>query len=207
MGQQDQIESRTIGDYLDALASSEPAPGGGSVAGLVGALAVGLGAMVVSLTRDASQELIDAGRRLDALRSSMIASGAADERAYAGFVRATKMPKSTDEEKANRRHAMQQALQEAAAVPMQLAETGVELLREMKCIVAHGSKHVLSDAAIAVILASACVDTSLINVRVNLPMIKDPELRNRLTDHAITLEQQAHELAESLRSMLDDRNT
>src|SRR5699024_5571126 len=107
---QEDIRNRTIGNYLDALASSEPAPGGGSVAGLVGALAAGLGEMVVSLTRNADPSVVDAASRLSELRHSALASGTADENAYGGYVRASKMPKSTDEEKARRRSTMQAAL-------------------------------------------------------------------------------------------------
>src|SRR5699024_3808970 len=105
------------------LASSEPSPGGGSVAGLVSALAAGLGGMVASLTRDADPSVVDAASRLADLRASALASGAADELAYGGYIKASRMPKSTDEEKARRRTAMQEAMQEAASVPLNLACT------------------------------------------------------------------------------------
>lgn len=207
MDYDEKLESRTIGDYLEALASDSPAPGGGSVAGIIGALAAALGEMVVSLTRDAPNELQEAGRKLSSLRASSIASGAADELAYAGYVDATKLPKSTDEEKQIRRATMQEALQEAATVPMQLAETAIELLESLDAVVHHGSKHVLSDASTAITLAVACVDASLINVRVNLPMIRDKELAGSLAGHAHKLEQHAHQLAENLREGITDRHS
>src|SRR5699024_8343134 len=87
------INDRTVGSYLDALASSAPAPGGGSVAGLIGALAAGLGEMVVSLTRDPNHEILEAAATLTDLRASALASGAADEQAYGGYVEASKLPK------------------------------------------------------------------------------------------------------------------
>ncbi len=199
------MESRPIGDYLDALASDAPAPGGGSVAGLVGALAAGLGQMVVSLTRDAPDELVQANERLAALRASMIASGAADELAYAGYVEASRMPKSTPEEKDLRRATMQEALKEAVAVPMQLAETASELLETLDPVIRLGSKHVISDAEIGITLALACVDASLVNVRVNIPMIRDKEMAGNLAGHAHKIEQRAHQLAENLRATLAER--
>ncbi len=199
------MESRPIGDYLDALASDAPAPGGGSVAGLVGALAAGLGQMVVSLTRDAPDELVQANERLAALRASMIASGAADELAYAGYVDASRMPKSTPEEKDLRRATMQEALKEAVAVPMQLAETASELLETLDPVIRLGSKHVISDAEIGITLALACVDASLVNVRVNIPMIRDKEMAGNLAGHAHKIEQRAHQLAENLRATLAER--
>lgn len=205
MDHDEKMESRPIGDYLDALASDAPAPGGGSVAGLVGALAAGLGQMVVSLTRDAPDELVQANERLAALRASMIASGAADELAYAGYVDASRMPKSTSEEKDLRRATMQEALKEAVAVPMQLAETASELLETLDPVIRLGSKHVISDAEIGITLALACVDASLVNVRVNIPMIRDKEMAGNLAGHAHKIEQRAHQLAENLRATLAER--
>jgi methenyltetrahydrofolate cyclohydrolase len=201
----DKLEARPIGDYLDALASDAPAPGGGSVAGLVGALAAGLGQMVVSLTREAPDELLQANEKLAALRASMIASGAADELAYAGYVEASRMPKSTAEEKDLRRATMQEALKEAVAVPMQLAETASELLETLEPVIRLGSKHVVSDAEIGITLALACVDASLVNVRVNIPMIRDKEMAGSLAGHAHKLEQRAHQRAENLRATLAQR--
>lgn len=205
MDHDEKMESRPIGDYLDALASDAPAPGGGSVAGLVGAFAAGLGQMVVSLTREAPDELVQANERLAALRASMIASGAADELAYAGYVDASRMPKSTPEEKDLRRATMQEALKEAVAVPMQLAETASELLETLDPVIRLGSKHVISDAEIGITLALACVDASLVNVRVNIPMIRDKEMAGNLAGHAHKIEQRAHQLAENLRATLAER--
>lgn len=205
MDHDDKLEARPIGDYLDALASDAPAPGGGSVAGLVGALAAGLGQMVVSLTREAPDELLQANEKLAALRASMIASGAADELAYAGYVEASRMPKSTGEEKDLRRATMQEALKEAVAVPMQLAETASELLETLEPVIRLGSKHVVSDAEIGITLALACVDASLVNVRVNIPMIRDKEMAGSLAGHAHKLEQRAHQRAENLRATLAER--
>ena len=203
--QDERLESRTIGDYLGALASSAPAPGGGSVAGLIGALAASLGEMVVSLTRKADPALEEVAGKLQALRASAIASGAADEMAFRAFVEASKMPKETEEDKARRTATMQEALEEAAAVPMELAGTAIQLLEHLETVVRFGSKHVLSDAATAITLAVTCVDCSLINVRVNLPMIKNVEVAGSLRGKAQKLEQHAHMLAEELRAELEKR--
>lgn len=199
------IDNRTIGTYLDALASSQPAPGGGSVAGLVGALAAGLGEMVVSLTRDADPELVKAADTLSDLRASALASGAADEQAYGGYVEASKMPKETDQQKSVRKATMQEALEEAAAVPLELALTAGRVLDALAPIVRHGSTHVLSDAAIAITLALACVDASLINVRINLPMIRNDEVVTSIRGKAQEAEQRARRLAEELRDELANR--
>jgi formiminotetrahydrofolate cyclodeaminase len=202
---EERLEDRTIGNYLDALASSAAAPGGGSVAGLIGALSAALGEMVISLTRNADPALEEVAGKLRAFRSSAMASSAADEMAYSSFVDASRMPKETGEDKARRTATMQEALEEAAAVPLELAGTAIQLLEHFEPVVRLGSKHVLSDMATAITLAVACVDCSLINVRVNLPMMKNIEVAGSLRGKAQKVEQQAHALAEELRDELNKR--
>jgi methenyltetrahydrofolate cyclohydrolase len=202
----DTLESRTIGTYLDALASSAPAPGGGSVAGLVGALAAGLAQMVISLTTDVDG-LAETANELASLRASSLASGEADELAYSGYLEATKMPKSTPEEKDRRRETMQGTIRHAAEVPLELAATGVRMLEHLAPVVERGNPHVLSDAEIAITLAVACVDASLVNVRINLPLIRDAEAAGAIRDKARQLERHAHHLADQLRTDLATRRS
>jgi formiminotetrahydrofolate cyclodeaminase len=205
MDHDEKLETRTISSYLEMVASDAPAPGGGSVAGVVGALAAALGEMVVNLTDAPTSKLAEAGARLASLRASMVASGAADELAYPAYLDASKLPKSTDEEKSHRKAMMQEAMQEAAAIPMQLAETGIETLETLQAVMLHGNPRVLSDAEVAAILARACIDASLVNVRVNLAYIKDPETSGHLAGHAHKIEQHAGQLVESLKRQLADR--
>ncbi len=206
MDHDEKLEARTIGRYLGMVASDAPAPGGGSVSGVVGALAAALGEMVIQLTDAPTDELVAAGERLASLRASTVASAAADELAYPAYLDASRMPKGTSEEKARRKAMMQEAMQEAAAIPMQLAETGIEILETLQAVMLHGNPRVLSDGEVAMILARACVDASLVNVRVNLAYIKDPETTGHLSGHAHKLEQHAGQLVESLKKQLADRD-
>lgn len=205
MDHDERLEARSIGRYLEMVASDAPAPGGGSVAGVVGALSAALGEMVVQLTHQPTEELAAAGERLATLRASTVASGAADELAYPAYLDASRMPKDTEEEKARRTAMMQEAMREAAAIPMQLAETGIEILETLQAVMLHGNPRVLSDAEVAMIFARACVDASLVNARVNLPYIKDPETTGHLAGHAHKLEQHAGQLVESLSKQLAER--
>jgi methenyltetrahydrofolate cyclohydrolase len=201
----EKLEDRSVGTYVEMVASDAPAPGGGSVAGVVGALAAALGEMVVNLTENAGPELIEAGNRLQSLRASSLASGAADELAYPAYIDASRLPKSTPEEKARRKAMMQEAMQEAAAIPMQLAETAIEILETLQPVVLRGNPRVVSDAEVAMILSRACVDASLVNVRVNLAYIQNKETSGNLAGHAHKIEQHAAQLVESLRSQIAER--
>jgi len=177
------VSERTIGDYLDALASSAPAPGGGSVAGVVGGLAMCLGRMVVSLSPE-SETLRASSARLEEATAQCIVASGDDERAYGGYVAASKLPKSTPEEKKARRVAMQAALHDAAETPMRLAELLTAMKAEIRVIAELGSSHVVSDAAAALLLADAAIGICRNNVEVNLPYLKDAvfvdELKARL---------------------------
>jgi formiminotetrahydrofolate cyclodeaminase len=204
--EQDALQDRRIGDYLERVASSEPAPGGGSVAGVVMALGASLGEMVANLTDDAAQDLVAATARLTALRSSAVTSGAADELAYPAYLEASRMPKASEEEKARRKAMMQGAMEEAAAIPMQLAETGVEILEALQAVVLHGNRRVMSDAEVAIILARAAIDASLVNVRVNSDLIRDPETSANLETHARAIEDHAARIGDALARQLAEGN-
>jgi formiminotetrahydrofolate cyclodeaminase len=205
MSHNETLADRSIGTYLDMVASDTPAPGGGSVAGVVGGLAAALGEMVVSLTSDPAPELTAARDRLTALRASSVAFGAADEHLYPGYLEATRLPKSTPDEKAYRRASMQEAMKEAATTPMQLADAAMEMLEAFDAIVEHGNAHVLSDAAVAVLLARACIDACLINVRTNLTAIKDQEFVGSMAGKTHKIELRADQRVEELQSAIAAR--
>ena len=205
MDHDEKLADRSIDRYLEMVASDAPAPGGGSVAGVVGGLAAALGEMVANLTSNAPAGLTEARERLAALRASSVAFGAADELAYPGYLDATRLPKSTPDEKAYRRAMMQEAMKEAATTPMQLADTAMEMLDNMGPIVELGNPHVLSDAAVAILLARACIDASLINVRINLTTIRDEEFVGGMAGKAHKLEQRAAQRVEDLQAAIADR--
>lgn len=201
------LAQRTIGDYLETLGSSAPAPGGGSVAGLIGALAASLSQMVISLTlKSGSNPALEAQfETLAGVRQSLLAAAAADERAYGGYVDATRLPKGSDEEKAYRRTAMQAAIVNAANVPLMLAEAACGLLEELVPVARVGTAHALSDAEIATMLAHTSVQAALVNVRVNLPLIKDEAKARSISSRANTVEARAACHAAGVRAALDAR--
>lgn len=204
------LADRTIGLYLDTLSSAAPAPGGGSVAGLVGALAAALGQMVISLTDRASDphpELDSLGERLVERRRACLDASADDERAYSGYVAASKLPRDTADDRTSRRQAMQDALKESARVPLDLARTALGLLGDLQSVIRHGSRHVLSDAEIASILANAAVMTALVNVRINIPHIKDEDLAASLRTEADEVERNATTAANRCKTLLRERRS
>ena len=174
---QQPVTARTIGHYLETLGSSDPTPGGGSAAGVIGALGASLGLMVISLTNtddsDANTHLDAARTRLEELRDRFTRLAEEDEAVYQSYRDAASLPRSSPEEKAARREAMQQALKNAASVPLAACEAAVDLGKVLVPVQQYGNPYLLSDARIAVLCAETCFESSRINVNVNLAMIND----------------------------------
>ncbi len=175
---------RTLGQYLEALASSAPTPGGGSASAYTGALGAALIAMVARLTKpvdDAAQAALDIiASKADEVQVSLTDCAIADEAVYAAYRAATARPKSTDDEKASRTQAMQAALVRAAEAPIATASAAATALNLAAKCAAIGTRHALSDIRTARHLLHAAINGAFENVQVNLDMIKDATERDRL---------------------------
>lgn len=171
--------------YVAAVAARQAAPGGGSVLGVTAALGAGLGAMVCrfSAPSGAAAELppvlVPVLAELDDLRTEALRLAAADEEAYGSYRAASSMAKRTDEERAERRRAMQAALVASTEVPLAVATTSQRILTLLDTVAEAGNPYLRSDAEIGGFLAVAALRGSLINVRGNVAMLKDPEVADR----------------------------
>lgn len=173
---QEAVSERTIGAYTEALAGEQPAPGGGSAAGVVGALAACLAEMVASLTREPSDAIIAAKATMQDLRQRALQCARDDEMAYGRYIQALKLPKNTEDEKDDRKRTLAAAMEQSARVPLSLAVVAIEILHGLRPIIVDGNKSVLGDASAAIVLAQATVDICEINVQANLAYIKDESL-------------------------------
>ena len=184
----EKLTDQTIVQFLDALASSAPAPGGGSAAALSGALGAALVSMVCNLTLGkkkyaAVQEDISALlERSEALRHQLIDLLQADVQVYTGVSQAYRMPRKTPEEKAARSAAIQQALKSAAQVPMQVAEACAQVLDLCTPAAEIGNVNLVSDAGVAALMAEAGLRSAALNVIINVNAIKDETYGNALGD-------------------------
>jgi formiminotetrahydrofolate cyclodeaminase len=147
-------------------------------------LGASLIAMVARLTKPKDPEqtvaLDSIAQIADRLRDSLVRAAEVDESVYAAYRSAADRPRTTDAEKADRTAAMQQALLAAAEAPIQTASmsaTALDLAGECARI---GTKHALSDIRTARHLLHAAIDGAFENVQVNLAMLKDEAIRDRL---------------------------
>ncbi|GIV68477.1 cyclodeaminase/cyclohydrolase family protein [Caldilinea sp.] len=171
-------EMKTI-EFLDALAAGQPTPGGGGAAALTGGMAAALLSMVIHFTigkkkyADVEAEMQEYLARTETLRRELLAAVDADAAAFDAVAATYALPKETEEQKAARTAAMQEALKHAAEVPFAVAEKCLALLQLAAPIGAKGNSNVVSDAATALYLAFAALKSALVNVNVNLKFIKD----------------------------------
>ncbi len=168
----------TIAGYLESVASASPAPGGGSVAAIVGSLGCALGEMVCSITlsrpsKNNEQRLSETHARLSECRATLVALAREDETAYLAYRSARALPRETAEDQQIRSIAMTQSLVHAAEIPLQIAERSSEALEALKIVAELGSSYTLADVATASYALSAAMKGALENVWVNLRSMKD----------------------------------
>lgn len=167
--------------FLDRLASRSPEPGGGSASALVGAVGAALVSMVANLTlgkekyadvQDRIEELL---RESEGLRADLQDLLQRDTEVYADVSAAYKLPRETEEQKAERNARIQEALKKATEVPFEIAEKCLEVARLSETAAEIGNVGAVSDAGVAVLLAEAAAQSAALNVKINVNSIEDRE--------------------------------
>jgi formiminotetrahydrofolate cyclodeaminase len=171
----------TLEAFLDDLASSKAAPGGGSVAALAGSLGAALVSMVANLTvgkekfKDVEPEVKAILAKSEELRHRLLAYIDDDVAAFNAYSAAARLPRDTDEQKAARSAAIQKALINAVDPPMDTVKACVEVLDLCRPIAEKGNVQAVSDAGVGALLAEAGLRSAALNVRINLGWIKDAD--------------------------------
>ena len=193
------MKNMTVEDFASKTASSEPAPGGGSVAALAGALAGALSEMVARLTigkkgyEDVHDEMSAMAEKAQRIRLQLIDDIQRDTNSFNKYMQALGMPKETEEQKEIRRNAMQEGLKEAAIVPFEVANTAFGIMELAELAVDKGNSNAVSDGLVAVMMARTAVLSALLNTKINLGSIKDEEFVREYSGKVKDLELKAIE--------------
>ncbi len=192
-----------ISELLEKTASSDPVPGGGSIAALGAAVSASLAEMVANLTvgkkgyEAVEKEMRAVAEKMRPLREKLLKDMDRDADAYNEVFSSFKLPKNSEEEKQKRQKAIQNGLKTAATVPLGVAEDALRILKLARTVIAKGNKNAVTDGAVAVMMARTAVLSALYNVKINLGSIKDQafvdEMRekvNRLEDEALKAERE-----------------
>jgi formiminotetrahydrofolate cyclodeaminase len=187
-----------IDDFLNRLASDAPTPGGGSAAAISGAMASGLLCMVANLTigkekyRDHWNEAKEVLNESLQLKDKFLALADQDAAAFDGVICALRMQKDTPAQREQRAADLQRALKKAAQSPMEIAEGCARVLALAWRLHDKCNPNALSDIGVAAHMAYAGMEGAIMNVRVNIPMIKDAEYTARLAQQMEIIRKEAN---------------
>jgi methenyltetrahydrofolate cyclohydrolase len=189
----------SVSAFLDALASAQPTPGGGTAAALSGAMGVSLLMMVSGLEKtrtntDAERAALGAVRaQLSSLRDRLTSLADEDSDAFDAVMAAYRLPKGSDAEKASRTRAIQDALRAATESPLDTLRTTVDSAVLARRVAEHGNPAAASDVRVALELLECAGAGAVANVEININGLADEsyrksaasailELTNRLTE-------------------------
>lgn len=202
---------KSLQSFLDQVASAEPAPGGGTVAALSGALGASLVAMVCRLTigkkgyEAVSAEMEAILPRAEALQRELTDLMQADTDAYARVMEAYRLPKTSEDERVTRTRAIQVALQHAADVPLRVAECCAQVLKLAHIVVEKGNKNAVSDGGVGAFMAQAGLRGAAFNVLINLNSISDETFKQDYRARVNRLQTEAEHLTREILHVVEQR--
>jgi len=173
------LVDRSVEAFVHRTASESPAPGGGSVAALMGALGAALATMVANLSAhkrgwdDRWEEFSDWAQQGTALHDELLSLVDLDTDAFDAVIRALGLPRQSEAEQAERHRAIQSATREAIEVPLRVMRRSLDGFEVIKAMVDQGLPASISDAAVAALAARSAVVGAGLNVRANLKEIED----------------------------------
>jgi len=169
----------TLAEFSERLASADPVPGGGSAAAVAAGLAASLVVMVARLSGDRPRYETYAATHARGLaageraRQRFMELADEDAAAYSEFAAALKLPRESDEERAERRDLMQAAARAASEVPLLVVRECHRLIREIEALAGRSNLNAASDLDVAALLTQAAARGARANVLINLPSVGD----------------------------------
>ena len=168
-------------DFLDALSSSAPVPGGGGASAAAGAMGAALGMMVANLTAgkkkyaDVEEEIIAIRGQLYDLQQRLVLLTDEDAKAFEPLSKAYGLPRSTPEEQEKKAEVMEAALYEASRPPLEMMETVLEVMRLLEILGEKGSRIAVSDVGVGISFCQAALEGASMNVFINTKSMKNRE--------------------------------
>lgn len=187
-------------DFIGALSSNAPVPGGGGASATVGALAAALGMMVTNLTigkkkyADYEEELIRCRSELEGLRDRLITLTDKDAEAFEPLSRAYSLPKDAPDYE----RIMEEALLTASLAPLEIMDTALECAHVLEVLVEKGSRLAISDVGVGIYFAQAAIEGAALNVYINTKMMKDRTRAEALNDRADAIIREGAALKEKI---------
>ncbi len=202
------LTQQKVSSFLDTLASNSPAPGGGSVAALAGALGSALTSMVCNLTigkkkyagvEDEMKHILQSSEKLREQFTRLIDT---DTEAFNKVMEAFALPKESDAQKAVRNAAIQGATKEAALVPLEVMKHIIDALALTKLVAEKGNANSVSDAGVSALMLYAAAESAALNVQINLQGITDVDFVGWKTDEVSSILRTSKTASEEILQMV-----
>src|SRR5439155_1038717 len=180
------LAKMNLREFCNETLSDSPAPGGGSVAALMGALGASLGGMVANLSAgkrgwdDKLQYFSDWAVKAQQLKDELLGLVDEDTAAFNKVMDALALPKQSAEEKASRAAAVESATKYAAEIPLKVMETASKSYELLAGMAEKGNPNSISDVGVGICAIRACIDGAALNVRINLANLKDEKFKSDL---------------------------
>ena len=201
----------TVKGFVDELASSSPAPGGGTIAAVSGAFAAGLGEMICTLTlqKNSLQEIQDGllplKSEFEALKKRLLELADEDTQSFNKVMAAFRLPKGSAAEVLARKSAIAQANLGATLVPLETAMVSVDAARGLSRAVSLINANVMSDCGVAMECAKTAALGAIMNVAINLPGIKDEQRKAEIEKELLVLKQNTENIYNLSAEKLNER--
>jgi glutamate formiminotransferase/formiminotetrahydrofolate cyclodeaminase len=185
-GSEKSLVKMNVREFCNEVASESPAPGGGSVAALMGALGASLGGMVANLSAgkrgwdDKLDYFSDWAVKAQQLKDELLALVDEDAAAFNKVMDAFGLPKGAEEEKTARAGAIEEATTRAAEVPLKVMQTAAKSYPLLAEMAEEGNPASISDVGVGALATRACIEAAALNVRINLAQLKDEQAKSAL---------------------------
>ncbi len=199
---------KTLQGFLDELASPSPAPGGGSVAALAGALGAALTSMVCNLTigkkkyAGVEESMKAILKESEELRSRFTVLIEKDTEAFNKVMEAFNLPKENDAQRALRDAAIVAATKEATLVPLEVMKHCIDGLALAQKVAANGNRNSVSDAGVSALMLQAACESAALNVKINLKSLSDTEFVHWKTDEMESILKTSRKMLEETQAVV-----
>lgn len=195
-----QLVDLNLTAFSNETASESPAPGGGSISAYVGVLGISLGTMVANLSSHKAgwderwEEFSDYAEAGQNLKNELIYLVDEDTNAFNKIMDAFKLPKATENEKANRKQAIQDASKYAIEIPFKVMEKTLKSMEIIKAMAEIGNPNSVSDAGVGALCARTAVMGAYLNVKINAAGLDDKAYVERILNEGAEMEAQAQKM-------------
>jgi glutamate formiminotransferase/formiminotetrahydrofolate cyclodeaminase len=205
------LVTMTVGGFTDEVSRDTPAPGGGSIGALSGALGAALASMVATLThgKKGTEEIDAALDRLaqnaQTIKNKLVAAVDEDTDAFNAYMEASRLPQSTNEEKAHRKNKMLEGMKIAIEVPWRTTSNSFEAMKVASEVARIGNPNSITDAGVGVAMGFSGVQAGIWNVLINLKDIDDAGYIAEMRAKCKQLLQDAHALTSESHTFVDGK--